>query len=251
MSLGSVARLIYQLASFFKLPILVLLHCLSTRLILQEVTVQIRGLVFLSRCIDHRQGVAEGGQAGNIRRGGVAVRDVGIQFLGLKLSLRLLARVGERAEKEPELERECSPRGLQLLPGKPNPDRLWPTLSNPSPSPGGLLAPSSASLRLVAESSERRAKEKDSERGRERKREVKRAERKKRQNRKGDLAQRAEGKLTPTSVEGEGGWLKAPKGKNISTLRANLAEGRGTALRWAEHKEKRPGELESSRGENI
>lgn len=32
------------------------------------------------------------------------VRDVGIQFLGLKLSLRLLARLGKRAEKEPELE---------------------------------------------------------------------------------------------------------------------------------------------------
>ncbi len=30
---------------------------------------------FLSRCIDHRQGVAEGGQAGNMRRGG-AVRVV-------------------------------------------------------------------------------------------------------------------------------------------------------------------------------
>eukprot|EP00064_Thunnus_orientalis_P012775 superscaffoldBa00002001_g12810 len=56
------------------------------------------------------------------------VRDVGIQFLGLKRSLKLLARLGESAEKEPELE------GAQLQPGKPKPDRLWPTLSNPNPS---------------------------------------------------------------------------------------------------------------------
>jgi len=46
-----------------------------------------------------------------------------------------------------------------------------------------------------------RAKEKDSERGRERKREVKRAERKIRQNRKGDLAQRAEGKVSAPAEE--------------------------------------------------
>lgn len=49
------------------------------------------------------------------------IRDVGIQFLGLKLSLRLIARLEEKAEKEPELKTECSPRGAQLLPGKPNP----------------------------------------------------------------------------------------------------------------------------------
>lgn len=57
------------------------------------------------------------------------VRHVGINFLGLKRSLRLLARLGESAERRSQSWKEPS---CSL--GNQKPDQLWPTLSNPNPS---------------------------------------------------------------------------------------------------------------------